>query len=118
MITDSQATLLRRLTLGDPESLGAVLRDPSDVEAALSPSAHLARIGVLIAMGASVATFQREVNAALSAGVTEDELTGLLPALAPLVGTVAVMTAAPRLALTLGYDVDEDLERLGPGTAG
>jgi 4-carboxymuconolactone decarboxylase len=114
MITESQATFLRRLTIGDPRGIEQVLAEVGDDGLGLTCAQHQARIAALIAMGAPIATFQREVNAALSAGVTEDEITDLLPALAALVGTVAVMTVAPRLALTLGYDVDADLETLGP----
>ena len=116
MLTDAQATLLRRLTLGDPRSLDRAIGEPGFGAPDQDAGVHLARIAVLVAMGASVATFQREVNDALSAGVTEAQITELLPAIGPLVGAVAVMTAAPRLALTLGYDVDADLEELGPAT--
>lgn len=114
MLTETQAVLLRRLTIGDPGGLEAALREPATGEPDRDPAQHLSRIAVLIAMSAPVATFQREVNDALSAGVTEEQITELLPAIGSLVGAVAVMTAAPRLALTLGYDVDADLERLGP----
>ena len=116
MLTDAQTTMLRRLTLGDPTSLDAAMHEPGAGGPDRELAMHLARIAVLVAVGAPIATYQREVNQALSAGVTEAQITDLLPAIGPLVGAVAVMTAAPRLALTLGYDVDTDLEELGPAT--
>ena len=54
---------------------------------------------------------------ALAAGASVDEIVGTLVAVAPDVGIVRAVAAAPELALALGYDVyaaferpDEDVE--------
>jgi alkylhydroperoxidase/carboxymuconolactone decarboxylase family protein YurZ len=50
------------------------------------------------------------VERALAAGASEDEIVGLLIAVAPAVGLGRVVSAAPELGLALGYDVDSALE--------
>ena len=50
------------------------------------------------------------VEAAVSAGVTYDEIVGTLIAVMPIVGVARVVSAAPNLGLALGYDVAEALE--------
>ena len=66
----------------------------------------------LVALGADVPAYQREVNAALAAGASNDAVIATLRRVAPIVGTNRTMSAAPRLALALGYDVDASLESL------
>ena len=41
---------------------------------------------------------------------TVDEIVGTLIAVAPIVGTARVVSAAPELALALGYDIEAALE--------
>jgi alkylhydroperoxidase/carboxymuconolactone decarboxylase family protein YurZ len=48
----------------------------------------------------------------LDTGVTVDEILSLLLVLAQPAGSTAVITAAPKLAMALGYDVDAGLEEL------
>jgi 4-carboxymuconolactone decarboxylase len=50
------------------------------------------------------------VEAALRAGVSYDEIVGVLVAVLPLVGIARVVSAAPNLGLAIGYDVSEALE--------
>ena len=50
------------------------------------------------------------VEAGLKAGATYDEMVGTLIAVMPIVGVPRVVSAAPNLALALGYDVAEALE--------
>ena len=52
------------------------------------------------------------MNEALGAGVTPEEIYALLPALTSLVGTALVMSAAPRIALAMGYDVDAAMKSM------
>ena len=103
MITPAQASLFRQLTIGDARTLGVLLAHPDEFDAALAPRvACVLRIAALIAMDADTPAYQREVNAALHAG-------------ASVVGTAMLMSAAPRVALTLGYDVDQGLAALDGG---
>jgi hypothetical protein len=46
----------------------------------------------------------------MAAGVTSEEMLGVLMAVAPTIGTARVVTNTPTLALALGYDVDAALE--------
>ena len=74
----------------------------------------LARVASLVAADASVETFRWTVGDALEAGMSPDEVVGVLLAVAPLVGFARVATTAPKLALALDYDVDAALEALEP----
>ena len=112
MLTRTQATLFRRWTLGDPSGLEAARDGTTTTGLANGPTTQLVRIAVLIAMDAGTPAYQREVNAALAAGATADDLMGVLCAVAGVVGSAHVMSAAPRLAMALGYDVEADLEQL------
>jgi 4-carboxymuconolactone decarboxylase len=110
---------LRRLSINDPQGLTAVLA-PGAADEGLDPrSAALVRLGVLIALDGPARSFEWAADAALASGATSEELVGVLVAVAPLVGSAHVVSAAPRLALALGYDLDADLERLDRvGTSG
>jgi 4-carboxymuconolactone decarboxylase len=70
----------------------------------------LARLGALIATGGSGASYGVESDEALATGATPEELVGVLHGVASIVGIPRVVTAAPTLALALGYDVDAALE--------
>jgi hypothetical protein len=50
---------------------------------------------------------------ALAAGATEDEIAGVLLAIAPATGLSRIVAAAPELATALGYDVTAALEEPG-----
>jgi alkylhydroperoxidase/carboxymuconolactone decarboxylase family protein YurZ len=72
----------------------------------------LVRVGALVASNAAASSYTRDVDRALAAGATVDQLVDTLVAVGPSVGLARVVSAAPRLAAALGYDVDEALERL------
>jgi 4-carboxymuconolactone decarboxylase len=74
----------------------------------------LARVASLVAADAPVETFRWTVGDALEAGVSPDEVVGVLLAVAPLVGFARVATTAPKIALALDYDIDTALEALEP----
>jgi len=110
-ITSEQSTLLRELWLGDARVLGHLLSETSRTDGALDPVvAGLVRIATLVALGADTPAYQREVNAAFGAGASADEVIGVLSCVASIVGSTHVMSAAARLALALGYDVETALE--------
>ena len=73
---------------------------------------NLLRLGALIALGAAQPTLQREVITSLNAGLTPDQIVEVLVALAPVVGMATVAAAAPRIALSLGYDVEAAMDVL------
>ena len=72
-------------------------------------TAALARVGALAAIGAPGACLEWSTTAALAAGATEDEITGVLLAIAPVAGLGRVTGAVPHVAAALGYDVDAAL---------
>jgi 4-carboxymuconolactone decarboxylase len=106
--------ILRRLALRDDKYIDTLLAEEARAVAAasaLDPRAHaLVRVGALIAADAAPPSYMSAVEDALAAGSTYDELVGTLIAVLPVVGAARVVSAAPNLALALGYDVGEALE--------
>ena len=72
-------------------------------------TAALARVGALAAIGAPGVCLEWSTTAALAAGATEDEITGVLLAIAPVAGLGRVTGAVPDVAAALGYDVEAAL---------
>jgi 4-carboxymuconolactone decarboxylase len=106
--------ILRRLTLEDESVTQTLLAVP---EWEGGPVVHgktvaIARLGALIALGATVVSYESAVVQALTEGATAEEIIGALLAVAPLVGITRVTSAAPAIALAMGYDVGDAIERL------
>jgi 4-carboxymuconolactone decarboxylase len=74
----------------------------------------LTRVAATIAVDAASSSFQHTVMHALAVGVTVDEIVATLEAVTPVTGAARVVQCAPKVALALGYDVDDALERLDP----
>ena len=63
----------------------------------------------MVAVGAATASLRHTVELALKAGATEDEIVGVLVAVAPTVGLARVVDTAPKLATAIGYPkISED----------
>ncbi len=110
---------LRRLALQDRsfvESVVAVGLD--DIHAsALDPKTHaLVRLGALVALGAAPVSFQCDVGAALAAGATDDEVVDVLVVVVPVIGLARVIAAAPKVAISMGYDLDAAFEAFSGDT--
>lgn len=108
--------LLRQLALEDEAVIRAILapRPGALTAAGLSHKAQaIARLSALVALNASVASYEYAVMEALAAGVTPDEIVGALLAVAPLVGLTRVTAAAPGIALAMGYDIGSEIEGHG-----
>jgi 4-carboxymuconolactone decarboxylase len=56
---------------------------------------------------AAPSSYQATTAEALTAGATVDEVVGTLIAVGPTVGLARVVSAALKLAVALGYDLDE-----------
>jgi 4-carboxymuconolactone decarboxylase len=111
LTVDEVERLLRLLALNDEESVGMVLAGgPGPVGGTvLRPKVDLlVRLGALLALGASTSSLRLAVERALGAGASEAEIVGVLVAVAPAVGLARVVSAAPRLALAIGYDIEDD----------
>jgi len=72
----------------------------------------LACVAAFVALGASIETYERAVDVAITSGASPDEIIGVLYAVAPEVGVARVVSAAPRLAAAMGYDIDRAIEYL------
>ena len=109
--------ILRRLAIGDTSVLEGVASNRASLVAdlGLDPKTRaFARLGALVALGASESGFQGDVDAAFAAGATVGEIVGVLLAVGPTVGQARVLMVAPALGLAVGYDPDAALEELGP----
>ena len=73
-------------------------------------TAALVRVGVLAAIGAPEVCLEWSATRALAAGATEDEITGVLLAIAPVIGLGRMAGAAPGVADAFGYDIEAALE--------
>jgi 4-carboxymuconolactone decarboxylase len=69
-------------------------------------------MAAFVALGASTEAYDRAVDVAITSGASTDEIIGVLYAVAPEVGVARVVSAAPRLAAALGYDIDRAIEQL------
>ena len=116
-IAPSVEETFRRLTIGDAAIVTA-LSGPNGRELGAPRldelSDALLRIGALIALDAPASSYRAEVDAAMAAGARLEELLAVLLAVAGPVGSAKVFSAAPRIALAAGYDVEEALEAMDP----
>jgi 4-carboxymuconolactone decarboxylase len=109
----SAEATLRRLTIGDRSLLSAIADlDQGDAGVVrLDERAEaLVRLGVLVALDAPVSAYHAVVAAATLAGASFEDIVACLLAVAGEVGTARVISAAPRIAMAAGYDVDAALE--------
>jgi alkylhydroperoxidase/carboxymuconolactone decarboxylase family protein YurZ len=104
--------ILRRLAIIDESAVeqhaGLGLSLPS-ARVLDAKTAELVRVAAVAATGAPAACLERSVPQALAAGATEDEITGVLLAIAPVAGLGRVVSAVPGLATGLGYDLETAL---------
>ena len=75
-----------------------------------SKTAALIQIGALVATGSPGVCLEWSTNRALAEGATEEEITGVLMAIAPAAGLGRVVGAVTDVAAALGYDIDTALE--------
>ncbi len=115
MIAAELEERLRRLGIQDEdviESLFATRLDNREASGLDAKTHALVRLGALLALGAAPVSFHCNVQAAIVAGATDEEIVGTLIAVAPVIGMARVISATPKVALPMGYDIDEALEAL------
>ena len=102
----------RRLAIGDHVLLAGVTDADGEpgVPRLDDRTESLIRVAVLVPIDAPQSSYQPAVEAAMRAGATLDDLLAVLIAVAGSVGSPRVVSAAPRIALAAGYDVDAALE--------
>jgi 4-carboxymuconolactone decarboxylase len=111
-VTDHEDTL-RKLTVLDDAYVDGLLADDQANEAAsqLDRKTHaLVRIGALVAIDAAPPSYMEAILEAQQCGASREEIAGCLIAVLPAVGIARVASAAPKVGLALGYDVDAALE--------
>jgi alkylhydroperoxidase/carboxymuconolactone decarboxylase family protein YurZ len=111
---DRHETTLARLAIADDAYYETLLaRDASNVaESHLDPKTHaLVRLGALVAMDPASPGYMWTLESARRRGATDEEIVGCLIAVLPAIGVARVVSAAPKLALALGFDVTAALER-------
>ena len=113
METTDYRDTLRRLALSDERFMETELgmgRDTVDISRLDAKTHALVRLGAALAIDAATSSYQSAVEPALAAGASIAEIVGALIAVAPTIGLARVVSAAPELALALGYDVDAAIE--------
>jgi 4-carboxymuconolactone decarboxylase len=93
----------------DQAGLGLGLAGTSPLD---PKTAALLQVGVSVALGSPAVCLEWSAGRALAAGASEDEIAGVLLAIAPVAGLGRVVAAAPDVAIALGYDVAAALEEL------
>jgi 4-carboxymuconolactone decarboxylase len=112
----SYQDILRRLAIIDEEfasgQAGLSFKQPDGQ--ALDPKVTaLVRVGALAAIGSPEVCLEWSTSKALAAGATEEEVTGVLLAVAPVIGLGRLVAAAPGVAGGFGYDIEAALEDPG-----
>jgi 4-carboxymuconolactone decarboxylase len=102
---------LRRLAIFDEKiaeaGFGLGLAETSALDA---KTTALLQLGASVALGSSAVCLQWSAGRALAAGATKDEIADVLLAIAPVAGLGRVVTAAPKVATALEYDIEAALE--------
>jgi alkylhydroperoxidase/carboxymuconolactone decarboxylase family protein YurZ len=73
-------------------------------------TAELVRVAALVTTGSSAVCLEWSTTRALAAGATEDEITDVLLAIAPVTGLGRIVDATPGVANALGYDIEAALD--------
>jgi alkylhydroperoxidase/carboxymuconolactone decarboxylase family protein YurZ len=104
--------ILRRLAIIDE----AFVEEQAGLGLGLPPSklldpktTALVQLGALVALGSPGVCLEWSTTRALAAGATEDEITDVLLAIAPVAGIGRVTGAVADVAVALGYDVESAL---------
>jgi alkylhydroperoxidase/carboxymuconolactone decarboxylase family protein YurZ len=101
---------LRRLTINDHHAAAKALSLDPDESLTLDPkTVALVRLAAIVAVHGAVASLGAQADAALAAGASTSEIVDVLIAVAPVVGLPCAVAAAPRLALALGHDLEDEL---------
>ena len=103
--------VLRSLTIEDKQFAERLVERSDITPAVLDPkTVAFARLAALVAIGGAVPTYCALTDAAIAMGATPDEIVEVLVAIVPTVGLPRAVSAAPSVAMALGYDVEDALE--------
>ena len=107
-------TLLTRFAMGDEAFISSIVESCATNVASFGldvKSSALVRIGALLALDGAPPSYAAAVALATASGATIDEIVGVLLAVAQTIGVARTVSAAPELALAIGFDIDVALER-------
>ncbi len=116
-----QERQLRCLAMNDETSISSLLGlrlEPPEASSLDAKAQALVRLGALVVVHAAPATYHWAVEIALARGATDEEVIETLVAVAPVAGMARAVSAAPEIAIALGYPVDAALELLNPEEVG
>ena len=103
--------ILRRLAIFDEGFIETGLGHDLAETWVLEPKiAALSQVAVSVALGSSAVCLQWSVARALAAGASREEIAEVLLAIGPVAGLGRVVSAAPKVATALGYDVEAALQ--------
>ena len=86
--------------------LGRMTADSMETSTLDPETLMLVRLAALVAVDAPPASYLVNVGAAGDVGVSSDQITGVLAAVAPIVGTTRVVSAAGSMIKALGAAVE------------
>jgi 4-carboxymuconolactone decarboxylase len=105
---------LARLALNDENVVASVLgqNPPQAAGGARDPQTlALIQLAAVIASRGAPGSYQSAVDGALAAGAAVEDVVDVLIAVAPTIGSVRLVAAAPLLARAVGYNVDAAFDR-------
>lgn len=117
---DTRESLLG-LSVGDLDALeeGLRLREAWQKKCGLDARTYaMCKIAALVSLDAPPASYVFQVATALDAGVTPDEILGVLRAVTPQVGAPKVVAAAPEIMMALGLALPDGMPAVTPAKAG
>src|SRR5258708_38456901 len=107
-VDEGTRNALSGLAMGDIEVLGEALelREAARDNSGLVPRTYaLVKIAALVALDSPPASYLWQVANAIDAGVTPNEILGVLRAVAPQVGGPKAISAAPEIMVALGLSL-------------
>lgn len=104
---------LRKLAVRDDAFIDALLggTEANVTESRLDGKTYaLVQIAALVAVDAPTPSYLKAIPSAKRWHASSEEIAGCLIAILPAVGVARVVSAAPKVGLALGYDVEAALE--------
>jgi alkylhydroperoxidase/carboxymuconolactone decarboxylase family protein YurZ len=101
---------LRRLAISDSELADDLGRGVQTTELD-AKSLALVRLAALVAVGGAQPSYGALADDAVDAGASADEIVDVVFGVATVVGLPSVVAAAPNMAMALGYDLDDAMNR-------
>jgi 4-carboxymuconolactone decarboxylase len=111
VVDDATREALTMLALGQASALEEAtgLREQLRQQSGLDPRAYsLVKIAALVAQDAPPASYLWQVAEALDAGASPKDILGILIAIAPQVGLLRVVAAAPELMVALDLELPSE----------